>query len=231
MTSQTLEPLGDEYSATREALHRVAEGLVAPARKPPNEIALRATEGGFGTPVFEYGGKPWQVRVEAADLVVREGAEERRDAITSLAAGSELIGTGLFPDGPPSDAEPLGIDSASARALGAWYALGDAVLGELAAEWGADDPNLWPEHFDLAIEAGDEAAGQKANYGFSPGDENHDEPYLYVGPWSGEVSGELWNADGFAGAEIGYAELAAADDPRAAALEFCRARKSALEGN
>ena len=46
--------------------------------------------------------------------------------------------------------------------------------------------------------------------GASPGDDEHDEPYLYVGPWSEQPPGPLWNANGFAGAELGYAELLAA---------------------
>ena len=46
------------------------------------------------------------------------------------------------------------------------------------------------------------------------------EPYAYVGPWTAEVAGELWQANGFRGAELTYAELLAAPDQRAAALEF-----------
>ena len=75
----------------------------------------------------------------------------------------------------------------------------------------------------------DEATGRRANYGFSPGDADHREPYIYVGPWRDDVAGELWNATGFAGAELGYAELLGAEDQTAAALDFCRARREALE--
>jgi hypothetical protein len=42
------------------------------------------------------------------------------------------------------------------------------------------------------------------------------------------VSGPLWNARGFTGAELGYAELMAAPDPAAAALEFMTTRRAAL---
>ena len=52
-----LAPLPEAFAATREALHRVAEQIVAPARKPHNEIALTPTPGGFGTPPFEYEGR------------------------------------------------------------------------------------------------------------------------------------------------------------------------------
>ncbi|MFN2612666.1 MAG: hypothetical protein ABR536_04760 [Solirubrobacterales bacterium] len=230
MGSQPLEPLGPEFITTREALHRVAEQLIAPARKPDNEIALKATPGGFGTPVFEFRGNQCQVRVQGAELVARRGEGEKRAPITTLAAGAELIGHDLFTGGPPADTELLRVDAHSAEQLGGWFGLGGAVLGELRAGWGADDPsqvNLWPEHFDIAIEAGSEGAGARANYGFSPGDAEHHEPYVYVGPWN-EVSGELWNAKGFNGAELSYSELAPSPDPRMVALEFCRARKDTL---
>ena len=180
-----MRSLPEGFTAAVGALHRVAEEVVAPARKPEGEIALEATPGGFGTPVFEWEGSLQQVRVEGATLVY-----ERR--------------------------EPLGVDPEAAAALADWYAFGDQILRALGGE-----PILWPEHFDLAIEL------DEVNYGFSPGDEAHAEPYAYVGPF-GPVVGELWNANGFPGAELSYAELLAAPDPRAAALEFFTTRKEAL---
>ncbi len=69
---------------------------------------------------------------------------------------------------------------------------------------------LWPEHFDLSIELGDQEAGRRATYGASPGDEEHPEPYLYVATWNPPPEGPLWNATAFTGAELAYAELIAA---------------------
>ena len=227
-----LEPLPAGFAATITALHRVAEEVVAPARKPDNEIALQATPGGFGTPPFEYDGEERQVRVEADALVYAVAGEERRARISSLAEAGALVAD-LLPEEVSLDDAPLDVDRSAAEALGAWYALGDAVLKELIAEAGPDDDpsmaNLWPEHFDLAIELGADAEGARANYGFSPGDENHPEPYLYVGPWTAKVEGELWQARGFAGAELDYAELRGATDPHQAAIDFCRTRKRALK--
>ena len=94
----------------------------------------------------------------------------------------------------------------------------------------ASEINLWPEHFDIAFEAGSSAAGQRANYGASPGDQDHPEPYVYVGPWTAQVDSPLWNGRGFNGAELSYAALLAADDPMAAALELFRSRFEALTG-
>ncbi len=223
-----LGPLPDGFAATVEALHRVAERIVAPARKPDNEISLRATPGGFGTPVFEFEGGEHQVRVEGAELIHTAGGDERRAPLDSLATAATAVSE-LLPADAELDDDPLAVEEDSSRALGAFYALAAAALAELVAEASAADaptpPRLWPEHFDVAIELGSEADGVRANYGASPGDENHGEPYLYVGPWTAKVSGELWNARGFPGAELGYSELLAAPDP---AIDFFRSRRDAL---
>jgi hypothetical protein len=230
-----LEPLPEAFAATREALHRVAEQIVAPARKPHNEIALIQTPGGFGTPPFEFEGRALQVMVDGGELVVLEGREERRAALTTLAEAADLVGPELFPDGAPDDTDRLGIDPVAAARLGALYAVAAQALGRFEASLpdGTDvSPTyLWPEHFDIALEAGDEAAGQRATYGVSPGDENHDEPYAYVGPWVKELGEDPgWNASGFVGAERGYAELAGAEDPAAAAVDLFESRRRALIG-
>jgi hypothetical protein len=202
-----LEPLPGSFGETRVALHKVAEAVVAPARKPDNEIALRYTRGGFGTPFFELDGADCQVRVENGELVRQRGTEEEREPL---------------PD----------VDLVAARALGDFYGFACSVLEQLRADEVEGDPSLvqlWPEHFDIAFELGNEPAGQRANFGASPGDDEHDEPYLYVGPWSAEVSGELWNATAFKGAELRYSELLEAEDQRSAALEFMRERYRALQ--
>ena len=205
-----LEPLPGAFADTRKTLHRLAEEVVAPERMPANEIALRYTRGGFGTPFFVEGGQAdgadCQVRVEGAELVRQRGDEERREAIE-------------------------GADPDAARVLGDFYGFACSVLEELRAEEADADPSqvqLWPEHFDIAFELGDEQGGRRANHGASPGDDDHDEPYLYVGPWTAEVSGPLWNASGFSGAELTYAELLAAPDARRLALDFLRERHRAL---
>jgi hypothetical protein len=202
-----LEPLPELFAETRISLHEVAEAVVAPARMPINEIALRYTRGGFGTPFFEWDGADCQVRVEHGELVRQRGNEETR--------------------------EPLpGVEIEAATALGDFYGLACSVLEQLRADEVDGDPSLvqlWPEHFDMAVELGSERAGQRANYGASPGDAGHSEPYLYVGPWTAEVSGELWNATGFKGAELTYSQLIGADDHRRAALDFMRDRYRALQ--
>ena len=87
---------------------------------------------------------------------------------------------------------------------------------------------LWPEHFDVAFEQGDEDDGRRATYGASPGDEHHPAPYLYVAPWSEPPRGPGWTATGFRGAELSYSALQEAADPRAKALDFFRGRRAAL---
>ena len=201
-----LKPLPKQFAATVAELHRVAEEVVAPERKPDNEIALEPTAGGFGTPEFEWEGATHRGRVEGTDLVRETDGEQQR--------------------------EGLGVDPASAGALARWYEFGREVLDRLRGEAHVNEaptePILWPEHFDVAIEMGEEAAGARATYGFSPGDENHPEPYAYVASWTAQDAGEFWNARGFDGAELGYAELLASGDSGKAALDFMRSRRDAL---
>jgi hypothetical protein len=201
-----LQPLPVSFEETRKSLHQIAQAVVAPARMPPGEIALRYTRGGFGTPFFEQDGADCQVRVEHGELVRQRGHEETRESLP-------------------------GVDTAAAAAIGDFYGFACSVLEQLRANEPEGDPSLvqlWPEHFDIAFELGSEAAGRRANFGASPGDDEHPEPYLYVGPWTAEVSGDLWNATGFKGAELNYSELIGADDQRRAALDFMTERYRAL---
>jgi hypothetical protein len=50
----------------------------------------------------------------------------------------------------------------------------------------------------------------------------------YVAPWRTPAPSVIWNAHGFTGAELAWAELAIDEDPRAAALDFWRAARAAL---
>jgi hypothetical protein len=182
---------------TRRALHRVAEDVMTPARRNANgKIALRYVAGGFGTPFY---GSDTQLRVEGAELVTESPDGQRR--------------------------ERLDVDEAASRFLGDWYGFTASVLEQLRAETGPDleasRVQLWTEHFDLATELGAEAAGARAGYGGSPGDDLHPEPYLYVVPWE---------AAKLAGAELSYSDLIGATDQRGAALDFFRGRLQALVG-
>lgn len=221
--------LPEDFQQTRDALHRVAEKVLAPARMAAtgDQFSLEATDGGFGTPTFPDGGS---VRVEIADLVVESiSGEPVRLPITTLKRAALAVGL----EGDDLDDVGLDIDEQSAAVLAFAYHFGNGILNELSDELGAGrDPSpvtLWPEHFDIAFEMGSEPEGHRAGYGLSPGDESHPEPYLYVGPWQapGDLTG--WNATGFTGAELGWAELRSADDPRETALAFFRDRFQALQ--
>jgi hypothetical protein len=197
-----LEPAPASLGATRSALHLVAEKVVSPARVAGtgNEISLRYTRGGFGTPFY---GDDEQVRVEGAELVVEKDGQEHREILPT-------------------------IDRDAARFLGDWFGFGTLVIAEIRARAGegmdASSLNLWPEHFDVAAELGSEERGQRAGYGASPGDEEHTEPYIYVTPWQPPPGGELWNATAFSGAEMTYAELLDAENQVEAAVGFFEAR-------
>jgi hypothetical protein len=228
-----LSALPAGFASTVGALHVVAEQLLKPKREleTGNEIALGFTPGGFGTIPWDHGvasGNSGSARVEGTELVLVEDGEERRVPAGDLRAGAQLLGVSA-----PQE-ESVTIDPAGAAALTDWYALGTVALAGLIERHGELDPSpirLWPEHFDVAAELGEDGSGRRANYGASPGDDDHPEPYAYVGPWNGEIRGEGWNSTAFPGAELGHADLLAADDQLAATVAFMESRLAAFEGD
>jgi hypothetical protein len=226
-----LGPLPPTYVETREALRALACYVLAPARKAVDgRIGLRATGDGFGTPLF--GEHARRLIVRANQLVVEEGGRVvERQLITTVRAAAALTGNepvadpGVGHDLPPFDPDaPLDVDPDATDAIGRWYALVDmAVIDlreELVRRGRASEPNLWPEHFDLAFDWGPDET-RRVNLGGSPGDMTASaDPYLYVGPWDKDsyACDRYWNAP--FGAVLSYADVAAAPDPRAAAVAF-----------
>lgn len=235
-----LPALPPDFADARDGFHRLAFGVVAEARRLANtKFGLRYTRGGFGTPFF---GADEQVRVEGNRLIHQRGDEARSIEITSLRAAADFLGLEPGTEAAEHDSPPLGdLDAdlgatpAAGAFLGEWYGLAWSVLEELRLTPGAVDPErtqLWPGHFDPAIAMGDADAGTRATYGASPGDANHPEPYLYIGPW-GEIDATdtFWNAEGFPGAELPFAEMTKGDDHVAAALSFFRTGYAKLVGD
>lgn len=223
-------------AATRTSLTALAFSILAPARQEANgKIGLRWTKGGFGTPFF---GHDRQVRVEGDHLVVQEGAAVRAEPITTLRAAGMLAEvdphapTGIeFHDAPaPVDPDaPLEVDPGAVAFLDAWFGFSTLVLERLRHEAGSPDDarvQLWPEHFDPALELGDADAGTRASFGASPGDASSPLPYLYVSPWTPQA-GDFWAAP-FGGAALGLDELRQASDPVEAALAFLRRGRQLL---
>ena len=220
-----LRPLPRAFVPTRRSLHALAEHVVAPARHAANgQIGLRFTRHGFGTPYFGAG---HQVRVEEGRLIVDGGAHT--PATLGEAAANAGVPLGMPPDvyPPATPAAPdthLPVNHAAAEALGDWFGFGWSVLEQLRFEGRSLAPGrvqLWPEHFDPAVELGEESAGRRASFGASPGDDAHPEPYLYVAPWEKRPGG-FWADETFGGATLTYAALLGAGDQRAAALAFFR---------
>jgi hypothetical protein len=228
-----LAPLPREFAATRRSLHALAEHVVAAARHAANgKIGLRFTRGGFGTPYF---GADRQIRVENGRLVVDGVFHDPKTLgeAAALAGAAPGMPSDVYTPKTPADPElPLTAGPPAAEALGAWYGFAWSVLEQLRFDARPLDPSrvqLWPEHFDAALDAGDEAAGRRAAFGASPGDAEHPEPYLYVAPWA-RRTGAYWNDDAFGGASLPYTVLLAVDDQRATALDFFRRGLDALAG-
>ena len=156
------------------------------------------------------------------------------DAAASCGIEPGAPGDVYTPVTPLTPDAPLRLDRASVAFLGDWYGFAASVLEELRATSGSDaDPSrvqLWPEHLDMAVDLGAEAAGARGTFGASPGDHDHAQPYLYVTHWGAAPDDAFWNDEHFAGASLAFAALAGAPDQRAAAVEFYRRGRAVLDG-
>jgi hypothetical protein len=214
--------LPEQFAETRQSLHTLAEHILAAARYHAiGRIGLQVVPGGFATPPF--GDDQRAIGVEGTELVLRAGGQERRTPITTLRAAGEFADvepgapSNVYKPATPCDLDaPLMVDADAARRLADWYALGDAALRRLVHEIADDQPSdltLWPEHFDVAIRAGE------VNYGASPGDAQLPEPYLYVSPTGLDLAatGEsFWNQP--FGAAVTWKDVRSVEE----AMEFFR---------
>ncbi|MDH3302510.1 MAG: hypothetical protein OES24_18575 [Acidimicrobiia bacterium] len=219
---------------TRLALHRLATYVVAPVRHRQNgKFGLRWTQGGFGTPFF---GQDRQVRVEGTSLIDQRDGEVRVTPIGSLEDAARFLESEIdaetaaehdSPDVGDVD-ERLAVDASAAELLGNWFGMAFAGLEVLRADATSIDPSrpqLWPGHFDPAIEVGTDDT--RASYGASPGDHGSDQPYLYVSVWwpdrlDIDTDDSFWNASGFTGRILPLADFPADADPAVVAANFWR---------
>lgn len=200
-------------------------------------MGLRAAPGGFATPSFFGPDGMTRVGVQGSHLIVQTDSGLLDRPLTTLADAGRLLGADPdtawaadldIPD-PGDLGAPLAIDEGSAAALAAWFAFGWGILESLSTDGAsaqASEPQLWPEHFDAAIEIGNPET-DRASYGFSPGDVTKDAaegpeplPYLYVAPWFADrvPARPYWSAGGLA--ILRYADLVSEPDPAATARAF-----------
>ena len=232
----SLDPLAPQFAESRDALQRVAVHIVARARsQATGRFGLRVTVGGFGTP--EFGDDLTRVRVSGGYLIRESGGTGGASTAATAIDGATLAELADFADVDLGadlevghDTPPLGdacqrlvVHDAVAGGLGAWYSLVACALDRVVA--GASPGaaptlvQLWPEHFDVALDLA-AAPERRVNLGGSSGDGYHADPYLYVGPWTADRPGdpEFWNAP--FGAVFGYDEVRRAHDPLDAAVRF-----------
>jgi hypothetical protein len=234
--------LGDRHDTARHTLHRVANHVLARAEHAVNaHVGLRATPGGFSTTTIRPDRE--RLRISGTTLlresVATSGTWTRSISIdgstlAELAAFADVDLAAEFSAGtdtpPVGDVdEPLVLDAASARRIADWYAITtqalDRVLRDAPAFATPSLVQLWPEHFDAALDMAfdpEAPTERRVNMGGSPGDGFHAAPYLYVGPWTPDRPGDagFWNAP--FGAVLGYREIVTADDPVEAAHTFLR---------
>ena len=134
----------------------------------------------------------------------------------------------------------------SMTALSGWFDLAAIALAEFSERISDLSPTpirCWTHHYDVANEVNFQASEEDAELtiglGFSPGDENYDEPYFYVSPWSAVDQHDLpppsvtgrWHTDGFVGVVATASQILSFEDANGTSLEFlaeafalCRAK-------
>ena len=196
------------YGTTREELHRIATHVLARARwSATGRFGLRVVPDGIATPAFGDAGEVLRLtpsallrerqteggaRTEALALEGRSLAELARFAGVDLVEGFS-VGRDPPPIGDPDSV--VTVEPEAAAGAFRWFALGARALDVVVASCGeASVVQLWPEHFDMAVDV--KAGSDRVNLGASAGDGFHDRPYLYVGPWGAERPGDpgFWNA-------------------------------------
>ena len=227
----SLERVPEGFVETRDKLHQLAYFAMAPARyEAVGRMGLRPRPGGFGTP--EFNGRT--ARIEGDLLVYEAEGNVATQVVSTIRSAARFFGIEYkevwFPGFkdllPPAEPDvELSLDVAGVTAVAEWFAFGAELLGRLQGYGLPDDEvseiQIWPEHFDIAIEMGTEERGQKASFGASPGDGAHAEPYVYVSAW-GDIdrSKGYWNDQAFNGASLGYDRLVDDADPVTTALVF-----------
>jgi len=212
--------LPERFFDTRRAVHLVAARVLGAARyQSVGKMGLVVVDGGIATP--EFGGH----RLALVDGLLHVNGSQH--PLTTLGEACALAGVDPSADLPPAlntagdAATEVAVDRQAFDALIGWYALCQSALESLADVMSTDENpttiQLWPEHFDVALEAGSDST--RATYGGSPGDAYFSEPYLYVGPFQAR-NGEFWNAE--FGAAMTRSELHPGVDPLSFYLEARR---------
>ena len=189
------------------------------------------------------------MRVSGGLLIAESGATGAASTRTAAIDGATLtdlavvagvdltIELSVGHDTPPlGDVDaPISIDPVAADVVGRWFgvvaAALDRTLAGLEADAAPSMAQLWPEHFDVALDAAFDPSSpgeRRVNLGGSAGDASHEEPYLYAGPWTDDRPGDpgFWNAP--FGAVLGWSEVMSAADPVATATDFYRRAWSRL---
>ena len=228
-----LEEVPEGFVTTRRCLAAIAQYVLGPARYQANgKLGLRFTRGGFGTP---YYGDNVQLRVEGDTIVIDEDGAEQAMSIGTIVDLKDAFDVDIDPPTdlytPAPAPEVIDVDAESTIALGDLFGFATSCLEQLRFENAELEPSrvqLWPGHFDVALELGDNSRNARAGYGVSPGDEVHELPYLYVVPWKECSDKRWWNETHFNGARLDYKELLDAEDQRTVALDFYRAHLKRL---
>ena len=176
--------------------------------------------------------------LQEADRWLTERVAERRGETTALVAPPHEM-----PAHPIAEGARFGFEEAPPRrALSDWYSNIDHLLhGVRREERRAGPVRVWPHHFDIAtlITLDPDRPAEEARslgLGWSPGDSNYAQPYLYATPWPYPDANKLpeapagarWHSEGWVGCVLLASDLVQSEDQEQCATSFFSSARATL---
>lgn len=235
-----LADLPANYEKRRIDAHRLAFGVISEVRRRAQgaKFGLRYVQGGYGTPFFvDSQSRSCQVRVVGGEIIFQVEDDVSARPISTLRQAADFLGVEPVESQREHDSPELGeideelsVDAELNDFLGNWYGCSTAALEEVrsaATDADATRVQMWPGHFDVAMDLGD--GNNKGTFGASPGDGNETvPPYLYVTSWAPDAlpsvaqESDYWSARTFTGAVMLYEDILATASPYEAMVDFFR---------
>lgn len=203
-------------------------GLVSVPLETGTAISIGISFTAFELLILENGKASKKFSLEGSS--VNKGLEWLKTELKSIDIASEKINLTLPYEIEDYDYDSeLLVDSSALEAFAALYGNTANILDGIVKKWSkAFDIRCWPHHFDIAtlipIEEDNKGEMTKSiGVGLSPGDDQINEPYIYVNVWpqidfellsSSKLSAGNWNKEGWSGSVLNYSDFINGDQQK-----------------
>ena len=175
---------------------------------------------------------------------LHSAVERLRDILSAQGMNGSLLSTDLPYEIPQYKLDylfkPDGLENERTH-FAHLFANCSLLLDQLSSQYaGVSDQRCWPHHFDLAaVMVLNERPANETQFtigwGFSPGDEQHPQPYFYVNCWPYPEVKDLpdlpyghWNTEGWVGTVLGYKDFAGNPHQQTIAKDYFQSSTTGL---